>query len=65
MKNKTLKVSILFFVCSIYNVFSQSVEMADAFRQDGKIYVVLAVITVMLTSIFFVLIRLDRKISKF
>ena len=40
------------------------VEMADQFRADGKIYVVIAVVAVILTGIFVYLFRLDTKISK-
>ncbi len=38
--------------------------MADAFRQDGKIYVVIAVVITILLGIFTYLFLLDRKISK-
>ena len=40
------------------------VEMADTLRQDGKIYVVVAVLTVMLIGIFIFLFLLDRKMSR-
>ena len=43
---------------------NSSVEMADAFRADGKIYVVVAVILVLLSGIFVYLFLLDRKISR-
>lgn len=39
-------------------------EMADALRQNGKIYVVVAVITVVLAGLLFFLISLDRKLSR-
>ncbi|UOR04262.1 hypothetical protein MUN82_15075 [Hymenobacter aerilatus] len=39
-------------------------EMADALRQSGKIYVVVAVITVVLAGLLFFLISLDRKIGR-
>lgn len=39
-------------------------EMADALRQSGKIYVVVAVIVVVLTGLFFYLISLDRKLAR-
>ncbi len=39
------------------------VEMADQFRADGKIYVVIAVVAIILTGIFIYLFRLDRKIT--
>jgi len=43
---------------------NSTVEMADAFRADGKIYVVLAVILVLLAGLFLYLYLLDRKISR-
>lgn len=39
-------------------------EMADTLRQSGKIYVVVAVIVVVLTGLFFYLISLDRKLAR-
>ena len=42
----------------------QTVEMADRFRADGKIYVVVAVVLVILIGMFVYLVRLDGKISK-
>jgi CcmD family protein len=39
------------------------VEMADKFRADGKIYVVVAVVLVILLGIFVYVARLDRKIT--
>ena len=43
---------------------TQSVDMADAFRADGKIYVVITVVTIILLGIFVYLISLDKKIGK-
>jgi CcmD family protein len=40
------------------------VPMADAFRSEGKIYVVVAVILIILFGMFFYLFRLDKKINK-
>jgi len=40
------------------------IEMADQLRADGKIYVVVAVLTVMLTGILLFLFLLDRKMSR-
>jgi len=42
----------------------EKVEMADNFRADGKIYVVLVIILVILAGLFFYLIRIDRKVTK-
>jgi hypothetical protein len=38
--------------------------MADAMRDNGKIYVVVAVIVTIFAGIILYLVRLDRKISK-
>ena len=43
--------------------FSQ-VEMADSMRSEGKIYVVVAMIAVILIGLFIYLFLLDRKIKK-
>lgn len=44
--------------------FAQDVEMADALRQSGKIYVVVAVIAVIFAGLAIYLFTLDKKISK-
>lgn len=43
---------------------NSSVEMADAFRKDGKIYVVVLALVIILTGVCIFLIRVDRKIFK-
>lgn len=48
----------LFFFCNA------QAEMADAFRREGKIYVVLLVIVVVLLCLFVFLFLLDKKINK-
>lgn len=42
----------------------QPVEMADTMRSNGKIYVVVAVVLVILAGLFVYLFSLDRKVSK-
>ncbi|MCU0394082.1 MAG: CcmD family protein [Thermoflexibacter sp.] len=42
---------------------NQEIEMADKFREDGKIYVVLAVVLTILSGIIIYLVVLDKKIS--
>lgn len=39
-------------------------EMADTFRADGKIYVVILVLATIFVGIIAYLIRIDRKITK-
>ena len=58
---------ILAFVLTLFSLnlqAQQQVEMADQLRSDGKIYVVVAVISIILLGILLYLIRLDTKISK-
>jgi hypothetical protein len=43
---------------------NQSVDMADTFRQEGKIYVVVGVILTILAGFFIYLILIDRKLGK-
>jgi len=43
---------------------SDHVEMADRFRADGKIYVVVAVVVIILAGLILYVARLDRKISR-
>ena len=43
---------------------SDTPEMADALRGSGKIYVVVAVVTVVLAGLLAFLISLDRKVGR-
>lgn len=40
------------------------VEMADTFRADGKIYVVVAILSVILAGFIVYAINIDRKLGK-
>jgi CcmD family protein len=57
-------------LCSLVILFSlvtraqDKVEMADTMRSNGRIYVVVAVLVVILLGLFLYLVRLDRKISR-
>jgi hypothetical protein len=59
------------FIVFLFMIFSltafgqsNSVEMADKFREEGKIYVVVAVVLIILVGMLTYVILLDRKISK-
>ncbi len=39
-------------------------EMAGIMRSNGKIYVVVTVVVIILTGLFFYLVNLDKKISR-
>lgn len=43
---------------------NEEIEMADKFRSDGKIYVVVGIILIILIGLFVYLFSLDRKINK-
>jgi CcmD family protein len=55
--------SLLFILTSFVANAQADVEMADQFRADGKIYVVIAVVSIILAGFFVYLFRLDRKIT--
>ncbi len=56
--------NILVFFLSARLGFSQEVEMADNMRAEGKIYVVIAILLLILTGLFFYLFMLDRKATR-
>lgn len=58
---KKIFFALLLLICQQI-AFAQS--MADEMRSNGKIYVVVAVLTTIFIGIIIYLIRLDRKISK-
>ena len=59
---KFLYLSLLLVVSSIAN--AQNAEMADVMRSNGKIYVVVGIILIVLAGLITYLFMLDRKITK-
>jgi len=57
-------ISILPFIFLMFFANAQDVKMADVMKENGKIYVVIAVMLTILGGLVLYLIRLDRKISK-
>jgi K+-transporting ATPase A subunit len=55
----------LFTLLFTLNLFAQTnnVEMADTMRSDGKIYVVVAVILIILLGLLVYLFALDRRLK--
>ncbi len=72
MKKILLSLSVYFmlsFAAFIPNVIAQSetgsnVEMADKMRSEGKIYVVVVVVTIVITGLLIYAINTDRKVSR-
>lgn len=55
--------AILFCVLNSIFCYSQEVEMADAMRSSGKIYVVVGVLVTIFLGIIAFLLMIDRKVS--
>jgi heme/copper-type cytochrome/quinol oxidase subunit 2 len=45
-------------------ILSEEPQMADTFREEGKIYVVIAVIAIVFLSLIAFLIYIERKLKK-
>jgi CcmD family protein len=61
MKKLTTILTLLFLS---FFANAQDVKMADVMKENGKIYVVIAVMLTILAGLVLYLVRLDRKISK-
>ena len=60
------KIALFFILVAFGNASAQmpEVEMADALRENGKIYVVVVIIAIIFIGLAGYLINLDRKINK-
>lgn len=54
----------LFFLLMSFSLSAQDIPMADEMRANGKIYVVVAVLTTILLGMIVYLITIDRKLKK-
>jgi hypothetical protein len=52
------------FSCAATLASAQDVEMADTFRSEGKIYVVVAIVLIVLSGLIAFLFLLDRKLTR-
>lgn len=57
-------IALFYFLFFTLLLRAQDVTMADTMKENGKIYVVIAVILTILAGLILYLVRLDRKISK-
>jgi Na+/alanine symporter len=67
MKNKIVIILASFFLpftLKAQQTMSSEPEMADAFRSNGKIYVVISVLTIAFTCIVAYLIYIDVKLRR-
>lgn len=63
MKTKIASL-LLMLILPVLSFAQGEVEMADQFRAEGKIYVVIAILGIIFLGIMGYLISLDRKITK-
>lgn len=61
---KQFIIGVLLVLLTMHSVLAQTVEMADKLRADGKIYVVLAVILIILFGLLGYLWSIDKKTKK-
>lgn len=65
MRLKNLLLLITFFTIALPCLAQEKkVGMADLMRENGRIYVVVAVVLTILAGLIIYLIRLDKKISR-
>lgn len=57
-------IGLCLFLLTPLASFAQEVEMADGFRAEGKIYIVVAIVLIILIGLFGYLFFLDKKITK-
>ena len=57
-------ISILALILFTFFANAQEVTMADMMKENGKIFVVIAVMLTILAGLVLYLVRLDRKISR-
>lgn len=57
-------ISLAAFLLASISGFSQEVEMADTMRSEGKIYVVVAIVVVILGGLLAYVFTLDRKATR-
>lgn len=60
---KSIVAAVLLF-SSLSGSAQSEVQMADGMRAEGKIYVVVAIILIVLGGLIFYLFMLDRKVKK-
>ena len=62
--NKKNLLAFTLMLLSVFSLSAQDVEMADNFRGEGKIYVVVGVMLILLIGLFVYLFRIERRVKK-
>ncbi|MCE3259372.1 MAG: hypothetical protein K0S12_1013 [Bacteroidetes bacterium] len=61
---KKISLLLLVFLTGLLNAQTPEPQMADAFRADGKIYVVITVIGMIFVALVIFMVILERKLKK-
>lgn len=64
IRSFVLILSVLCFSIANAQTTGGDVEMADKLKADGKIYVVVGVVLIILTGLILYLVRIERKVAK-
>jgi len=56
--------SLVLLLLSVFSGYAQEIEMADTMRSEGKIYVVVAILTIIVLGLIGYLLSLDRKVDR-
>jgi CcmD family protein len=64
MKKSILLILLLISFVTAFAQNTAGVEMADAFRSSGKIYVVIATVVIIFVGLAFYLFSIDRRLKK-
>ena len=64
MKKVTFLIFLIFLSVQTFSQVSNSVEMATGLRSSGKIYVVVAVISVIFIGLLAYLFSIDKRLKK-
>ncbi|PTQ96976.1 hypothetical protein C8P68_104470 [Mucilaginibacter yixingensis] len=64
MKRYFITLLLLFVTSLLFAQNAQPTEMADAFRSQGKIYVVIATIAIIFVGLAIYLVMIDRRLRK-
>jgi len=60
---RKILLALLMSMSAVMNLAAQDAEMADGFRGEGKIYVVVGVMLILLIGLFIYLFRIERKVK--
>ncbi len=62
---KKIVFAITFLIFTVMQLNAQQdIDMADTFRENGKIYVVVGILSIVFSGIIIFLIRLEKKVAR-